>query len=44
MMEAIKSVDNKKLKIDFSESDQPIKVWSHENVDFEAIVLPYRTA
>jgi DNA polymerase-3 subunit beta len=26
MMEAIKSVDNKKLKIDFSESDQPIKV------------------
>jgi DNA polymerase III sliding clamp (beta) subunit (PCNA family) len=43
MFDAIKAVDNEELKIDFMEGEQPIKVWSKENVNFEAIVLPYKT-
>ena len=43
MEEAIKALNNKKVRISMSESANPIKIWSKETVDFEAIVLPYKT-
>ena len=43
MFDAIKAVNNEMLKIDFSQSTNPIKIWSKEAIDFEAIVLPYKT-